>query len=398
MRMFPYYLVFVLLFTSACNDLGTPSCVGPNGSCGIEGLVPDYNRFNDPATNSNKNVTNMFALNDAQVTAYVQHKLNGYIGDGSTDYLAIAEAALDIAGGASLSGISDGVLEPAMYIVSPELYATCGNSTDISSCVSGWNVENAALVALRLKELRARAELLDIEKVDFATTAGATDNLNFSIDASGKIIGVTVGGVDYVRNGNTNTFSNADATLTYNSWVLNEDSGISNLSYSDFGVYQVTSDGVAGNNIPFAGGYASQKIAENDVQTAINSDITFAGAAVGTVTNADDGVLNIVDNRASLVFSKDTGASTLTANFSDWYNISVTKALNETDASITFSGYNGTSEFQLPSGVTSGTANVNMGYYGPNPTSGIPIETTGLIEFADPSGINMGVAFGGVIK
>lgn len=390
MRKLPYYLVLFSLLT-ACSDGGTPTCVGPNGACGFDGLTPDPNRFIDPAANSNKHVTRMIALNDAQVTAYVQNKLNGYSGDGSDDYLAIAQTALQIANGESVSGVEADILNPAMYVVNSGLYVVCSGATDAAACVSDWGTENASLLAQRLTELRARADLLDISSVDFATSTGSDTNLTFSVDASGKITGVSVGGTDYARNGNSNTFTNGDSTLTYNSGVISQDTGI--LSYSDFGVYQITTGGVAGNNIPFAGGYETQKIAENDIQTAISSDMTFSGAAVGTVTNSENHVLDIADNRASLVFSKETGSSTLNANFSNWYNISVTKDMNTTDANITFSGYKGPEGYQVSSDVSGGTASMNIGYYGPNPETGVPTEATGLVGFSD-GGIDMSVAFG----
>lgn len=390
MRKLPYYLVLLSLL-GACSDGGTPTCVGPNGVCGFDGLTPAPNRFIDPAANSNKSVTRMIALNDAQVTAYIQNKLNGYSGVGTTDYLAIAQAALQIADGESISGVNADVLNPAMYVVNAGLYATCGESADVSKCVSDWSAENTDLLSQRLIELRARADLLDINSVDFSTGAGADTTLTFSVDETGRIVGVSVGGVDYARNGDTNTFTNGDSTLTYDSGVISQNTGI--LSYSDFGVYQITTGGVAGNDIPFAGGYAAQKIAENNIQTAIDSDVTFSGGAVGTVSNSENQVLNISDDRTTLVFSKETGTSTLTANFENWYNISVVKDMNATDANITFSGYSGPDGYQLSDGVSSGAASMNVGYYGPNPSTGIPTEATGLIGFTG-GGVDMNVAFG----
>ncbi len=335
----------------------------------------------------------MLATNDAQVDAYIQHKLKGYTGAAPSDYLDVAQAALEIAAGNDLSDVSQGVLDSAMYVVSPDLYTICGGNSDVSACVSDWGSDNSALLASRLTELRARAQLLDISSVDFATNIGADTDLTFLIDSSGMITGVSVDGINYTRIGNSNIFNNGDTTITYNSGTRADDWGILGLSYSDFGVYQIATNGVAEKNIPFAGGYESKKIAENNIQSSIDSSVNFYGAAVGTVTNETDETLNIVDNRAVLNFSKDTGASTLTANFADWYNIVVTKDMNSTDANIVFSGYTGSADFQLSDGVTNGKANMNVGYYGPNPDTGIPTEATGLVGFTG-GGLNMDVSFG----
>ena len=215
----------------------------------------------------------------------------------------------------------------------------------------------------------------------------------FVVDENGKIIGVTVDGVSYDRNGNTNSFSNADGTLVYKSGTLDPSLEMTGLSYSDFGVYTITDSSGVNKVIPFAGGYTSQKIAENDIQTAINTDVKFSGAALGVVTNSDNEQLNIADNRASLLFSKDTGQTTLSASFDNWYDISVVKDMNDTTANINFSDYTGADNYKLPDDVASGTASMNVGYYGATPGTGIPTEATGLVNYSG-NGINMDVSFG----
>lgn len=383
--------LMLLAFLAACNDGGTPTCVGPNGSCDFSGLTPDPNRFIDPASNSNKRINMMISLNDAQVSSYVKHKLNGYTGAVASDYLAIAQTALAIAKDEPVSGVSEDILNPAMYVVSPQLFASCASGNDGAACISNWTLNNEEILTQRLIELRARADNLDITSATFETSADTV--LTFSIDDSGKIVGVKVGDDEYSRSGNTSVFTDGENSIIYKSGVLMENTSVPSLSYSDFGEYQIVKNGVAGNNIPYAGGYASRKIAENAILSGIESNVNFFGTAVGTVTNEDNEVLDIVDNRASLVFSKDTGVSTLNANFSNWYNISVAKNIDTTNADITFYGYKGTADYKLKDNVVSGSADMNVGYYGPSPDTGIPTEATGLVDFTG-GGINMDLAFG----
>ena len=335
----------------------------------------------------------MISLNEAQITAYIKNKLAGYTGGTPENYLNVAQAALDIASGEDISNIPEESMAPAMYVVSPNLFASCGGASDVSTCISDWGVANSKLLAQRLVELRARADELNIAEVDFSNTIEPDSVLTFSVDENGKIIGVTVDGVSYDRNGNTNSFSNADGTLVYKSGTLDPSLEMTGLSYSDFGIYTITDSSGVNKVIPFAGGYTSQKIAENDIQTAINTDVKFSGAALGVVTNSDNEQLNIADNRASLLFSKDTGQTTLSASFDNWYDISVVKDMNDTTANISFSDYTGTDNYKLPDDILSGTASMDVGYYGATPETGIPTEATGLVNYSG-NGINMDVSFG----
>ena len=158
-------------------------------------------------------------------------------------------------------------------------------------------------------------------------------------------------------------------------------------------MYQIKNDNTW-KSIPFAGGYESRRIADATVQTSVDNNLEFSGAAVGTVTNADNQNLDIRDDRVALTFDKTSGTSTLTADFANWYDIAVTKQMGDTTANIDFSNYSGTDDFRLPEDVVSGTANINMGYYGANPSSGIPTEATGTIDYEADNGIQMDVAFG----
>lgn len=390
MKRFPYLLMFMALLV-ACNDGGTPTCVGPDGTCdGYGDMKPDQNRFIDPIGNSNKKINMMIALGNTQISAYVQNKLRGFSGDTTgLDMGEIARTALAIADGNQNLDASDGVIDAAMYVVSSDLFTSCGDTGDITSCIDKWRTDNASVLASRLTELRARADALDIGSVHFNTTTDGTDYVQFSLDADGKITGISTRDATYARVGDS-TFSDGTSTLTYKSAVMDADTGLPGLSYSDFGVYQIQTGDEITRNIPFAGGYDQKRIATTDIGT----DLEFSGVAVGTVSNATDN-LDVRDDRASLTFNHETGDSTLTATFANWYKITVNQNIDATDTNIGFSNYQGTDEFKLPDGVDNAPANMNIGYYGANPSTGTPSEATGLVQYKnDASGINMDVAFG----
>lgn len=395
MKKFPYLIMLAVILT-ACSDGGTPTCVGPYGSCDFGNLTPDKDRFTDAAANSNKKVSMMIATNDAQINKYIGHKLRGYSAASTLDYADVAQTALNIASGGNFADADDETRRAAMYVVSPELLDACGGATNVMSCVDDWRANNAELLKNRLTDLRAHADKLDISDIDFTTAAGTDKTLKFSVDANGKITGVTVDDTEYARSGDGTVFTNGNSTLKYTSGATNSDGILDpklGLSYADFGVYQITTDGVSGPQIAFAGGYDTKRIGETVVQQNIETDIKFSGAAVGTVTNGGGKQIGIRDDSTTLTFAKDSGQSTLAAGFDNWYNITVTKDMNDTTANIVFSDYRGTDDFKLPTDTVSGTADMNMGYYGANPATGIPTEAAGLIRYENGD-INMDVAFG----
>lgn len=383
MRKFPYFLV-CMGFIAACSDGGTPS--GGYGRPGIPGARP----YENVAKTNNKVVTNMIVTNDAQVADNISFQLRGYTGTVTSDqYLDIANLAIQIADGtADFDSANADVLNAALYVVTPELFNACGTAGNVATCVSDWRADNATIMNNRLKYLREWAEKIDISNAEFYSTANT--NLKFTVDDAGNINAITVDDTTYNRIGNTNTFGVDNVTaLVYDSAATDD----LKLSYSDFGVYQIKNDNTW-KSIPFAGGYESRRIADATVQTSVDNNLEFSGAAVGTVTNADNQNLDIRDDRVALTFDKTSGTSTLTADFANWYDIAVTKQMGDTTANIDFSNYSGTDDFRLSDDVVSGTANINMGYYGANPSSGIPTEATGTIDYEADNGIQMDVAFG----
>ena len=383
MRKFPYFLV-CMGFIAACSDGGTPS--GGYGRPGIPGARP----YENVAKTNNKVVTNMIVTNDAQVADNISFQLRGYTGTVTSDqYLDIANLAIQIADGtADFDSANADVLNAALYVVTPELFNACGTAGNVATCVSDWRADNATIMNNRLKYLREWAEKIDISNAEFYSTANT--NLKFTVDDAGNINAITVDDTTYNRIGNTNTFGVDNVTaLVYDSAATDD----LKLSYSDFGVYQIKNDNTW-KSIPFAGGYESRRIADATVQTSVDNNLEFSGAAVGTVTNADNQNLDIRDDRVALTFDKTSGTSTLTADFANWYDIAVTKQMGDTTANIDFSNYSGTDDFRLADEVVSGTANINMGYYGANPSSGIPTEATGTIDYEADNGIQMDVAFG----
>lgn len=117
------------------------------------------------------------------------------------------------------------------------------------------------------------------------------------------------------------------------------------------------------------------------------------GAAIGTLTN-NQNTESISANNVSLVFNKNDGSSVLTVPFTDWYTITATKNFESTNATIDFSEPADDSKLVdmfTPSTLTGALGNMNVGYYGP---SGTPTEATGTVQYTEPDGMKMDVAFG----
>lgn len=105
---------------------------------------------------------------------------------------------------------------------------------------------------------------------------------------------------------------------------------------------------------PFAGGYVSKKISDDDMNTlANNGDITFTGTAVADVRYRDGYAYNgngidvpltddlMTDDGATLVFNQG-GKQTLTADFSDdWYKIQAIKDTDGKNQLVVFGDRNG---------------------------------------------------------
>ncbi|MBQ8293867.1 MAG: hypothetical protein IJX89_00580 [Alphaproteobacteria bacterium] len=105
---------------------------------------------------------------------------------------------------------------------------------------------------------------------------------------------------------------------------------------------------------PFAGGYASKKISNEDMKTLANDgSITFTGTAFADVRYRDGLAYNgngidvpltddmMTDTNATLVFD-NTGTQTLTADFSDnWYKIQAVQSADGTNKLVVFGDRNG---------------------------------------------------------
>lgn len=378
MSKIPFLLVCVG-FLAACTDGGTPSTghmLRPDGT-------PGERPFVDETRNNNKNVTNMIVTKESQAITAVSRGLSGYAGPkDSTKYEDVAELAVQIASGtATEPNFSDeAVWKPALYVVSPGLYKDCAGNDDIAGCIKAWRTEYETIAAQRLNTMLENFDVIDISDASFQSTANT--ELKFTVDKDGNIDSISVGDTEYVRDGMGNIFTNGNKKLEYVTGAPRDDK--LKLSYSDFGMYYVTENGNRGRGIPFAGGYASRKI--NDI-TKIETDVRFTGNAVGVVYDADSS-MNLRDGTATLVFNKDK--ATLTADFSNWYDVTVTKDSSGTTDIKFNKSLNEAFDFK-PNSETPGSANMNVGYYGP---AGTPTEATGTVTYRETDGINMDMAFG----
>lgn len=377
-------LPFLLLcfgMLAACSDGGAPS----TGHILRPGGTPGERPFVDETRNNNKNVTNMIITNDAQAQTSVARALFGYMGPVDSDlYVDVADLAVKIASGTAteteFTDVDEKILKPALYVVSQGLYSDCGESADVAKCIAAWRAEYPTRAEQSLKTMLENFDIIDISDASFQSTANTT--LTFAVDEDGNIDSISVGGTKYERDGTENIFSNGNTKLQYVTGAPRD--GDLKLSYSDFGMYYVTENGNTGRGIPFAGGYASRKI--NDI-TKIEESLTFNGNAVGVVYDADSR-MNLRDGTATLVFNKDK--ATLTADFSNWYDVTVTKDSSGTTDIEFNKSLNEAFDFK-PNLETPGSAAMNVGYYGP---AGTPTEATGTVTYRETDGINMDMAFG----
>lgn len=198
---------------------------------------------------------------------------------------------------------------------------------------------------------------------------------------SGNISTVLLNDVAFDSTERTNEFTHNNDALTYNS--LGKELG---LSYSDFGTYSIATKNtsIGENNVPFATGEETRLIKVE----SIDSDLHFAGRAIGTAT-ADDQFVNL-DGATTLDFNKKTGVSTLGAKFDNWYDINVQ---NDKTGTIEFSNYtnaNNQVKFDTEDVLTKTGASFTVEYYGITTVT----ESTGCVKFDDASGIKMDVVFG----
>lgn len=106
-----------------------------------------------------------------------------------------------------------------------------------------------------------------------------------------------------------------------------------------------------------------------------------------------------ISGTATLNFDQKSGVSTLGANFSNWYDIVVQ---NDSAGTIKFNNYKNNAnnyDMQVSGSPVEGTitangADLNVKYYGQVPTTGIPTEASGLVQYNDPNSIKLDMAFG----
>ena len=379
MSKIPFLLVCVG-FLAACTDGGTPSTghmLRPDGT-------PGERPFVDETRNNNKNVTNMIVTNKSQAITAVTRGLSGYTGPkDSTKYADVAELAVQIASGtATEPNFSDeAVWKPALYVVSPGLYKDCAGNDDIADCIKAWRTEYETIAAQRLNTMLENFDVIDISDASFQSTANT--ELKFTVDKDGNIDSISVGGTKYERDGTENIFSNGNTKLQYVTGAPRD--GDLKLSYSDFGMYYIIENGNPDRGIPFAGGYGSRKI---DDITKIEKSLTFNGNAVGVVYDADSS-MNLRDGQAELTFNKENQTTSLSVNFSNWYDVTVMQSGDKTD--ITFGKLDSQNLKLKPDTEKPHITDMNVGYYGP---AGTPTEATGTVTYRETDGISMDMAFG----
>ena len=378
-------LPFLLLcfgMLAACSDGGAPS----TGHILRPGGTPGERPFVDETRNNNKNVTNMIITNDAQAQTSVARALFGYMGPVDSDlYVDVADLAVKIASGTAteteFTDVDEKILKPALYVVSQGLYSDCGESADVAKCIAAWRAEYPTRAEQSLKTMLENFDIIDISDASFQSTANTT--LTFAVDEDGNIDSISVDGTKYGRDGTENIFSNGDTKLQYVTGAPRD--GDLKLSYSDFGMYYIIENGNTGCSIPFAGGYGSRKI---DDITKIEKSLTFNGNAVGVVYDADSS-MNLRDGQAELTFNKENQTTSLSVNFSNWYDVTVMQSGDKTD--ITFGKLDSQNLKLKPDTEKPHITDMNVGYYGP---AGTPTEATGTVTYRETDGISMNMAFG----
>ncbi len=281
-------------------------------------------------------------------------------------------------------------------------------------------------------------KLYDLENVIFQSadkefsTPDEDFTMTFITDENGKIIAVKSmddGSVDVFErhDDKSNRFDSPTEEIHARVNLIGKQLG---LSYSDFGFVQVYEDSAPDNHMfimPIAGGYQEKLVKAEE----LTQDATFHGIAVGSVGEANSTIegerLDLYDSNAELVFNKDTGTETLTADFTGkshqndpWYKIVATR-YDDGNAQIVFTdGTNIENERfmlrkdgQTVENFDSGKVindssehrlSVNFEYFGDNKTAQ---ESTGIIYFQqsetqdpsqDPNRVEFYMGFGGVVK
>ena len=393
----------------------------------ISAQPPSSTAFSNSSATQNDLLTSLNTRNEKQVSEYISYRLNEW--DDFNPNIGKDISKLDIADAALwLTDVNkteteiqeefidkEDLFHMAVYVIDNRLDRCFNSGINSVKCFINWRDDYSEDFNEIADEIKTNAVLITANNALIKELNN--EQLKFTINEDGLITGITLidGTLDEEENflfkegdknfvyidkidSETNTYDKK--ILTYSS--VGKEIG---LTYSDFGsytvkteVYDLDKQDVLTSDLEksslFAGGYEAYKMSEDKIKDSISSDIDFSGIAVGRVTNSEGKEFTTFDNNAKLSFSKYTGESNFFVNFNNWYTVSVSKDMNATEADISFYNYMGLSDFKLPDDVTSGKANMEVGYYGANPETGIPTEATGLIQFSDPSGINLGVTFG----
>ena len=364
--------------------------------------------YKNTAHESNENVTNMVSTTYDQLNRFIAHRMGGYSAFPINDYQEIANLAIWLTSEERTAAeIKDKfyenavLLHNAMYVVNKSLarcvkFTSSTSGAEAGNCFVNWKEENAEKFQKAAQEIRENADLINLQEASFSTNNSVI--LQFLLNdtspngADGEITTIKVNDTLYERIGDSNTFQNEDSILTYNS--VGKELG---LSYSDFGTYYISdkdTNKILIASTPFAGGYNSREVS-NIVQ-----NMNFSGQAVGVVTNNNNNTESIdISGNATLTFDQETGISTLDANFTNWYDIVVQ---NDSTGTIKFSNYKNNAnnyDMQVSGSPVEGTitangADLSVKYYSQIPTTGIPTEASGLVQYNDPNSIKLDMAFG----
>lgn len=356
--------------------------------------------------------------------------------------LAILTSVLVLTACGGGSGSGGGHVTPN-EILTPEQRAAAASNEAVTGMkshiiIGGTNATVNPNVRASTSGGHGGGKLYDLSNVVFQSTDKEFSTpdedftMKFIVDEHGKIIAIQStddGSIDeFARHDDkSNRFDVPEEGVHARVNLVGKQLG---LAYSDFGFIQMYEDINPDTHMfimPIAGGYQEKLVSAEDFST----DMKFSGIAVGSVGEADTTVdgnrLDLYDSNAELVFNKETGTETLTADFTgnghkndSWYKVVATR-YNDGDAQIAFSDGNnieserfmfhkdGQAVESFDSGKVENNSAKNMlsvgfEYFGDNKTAQ---EATGLIYFMqseaqdptqDPNRVEMHVGFGGVTK
>lgn len=407
--LFSLSLLCSAVLLSGCLETGSgtpqhnPFKDRPNYGADINITKP----YADTVAKENAEITNMYSRNTAMINDWVSYKLSGSKFDvNESEYPGIIKAAQSLitASASDINSVDSDLLSPAMALLDSSMRRACASAENIGDCIVNWRENNAIQFATSANTLMNYTTELTVDNATLTATNGY--QMKFTIDPdTGEIDGMTLtrdsGDVDLAKLGDSGTFYGSDIE---NGRVLEldyvSDAKQMGLSYSDFGLINIISQGSDEFLIPFAGGYADKAIAV----TKIDTDMEFSGRATGRVVRGNN-IIELIQDASrptTLKFDSQSEISTLNANFNNWYDVTV-----DSTGAISFTDYKdnnhpgGTSiDMQLAATanddgvITVPGATMNVGYYGP---SGSPTQATGLVHYQETdveNPVSLDMAFG----